>query len=579
MRFHKLSSIHRRRYMTSPTDAAKASLFREMKRCMSRSQLEPINISRYHEEIDAPTFKFDVPESEEADDDLLPDRIIDRSIDNWNLREYVEAADDVEPTKRRLATLATKLADLNTKYRSRDACMLLIEESQQVVIPEAFWLYVIFHSTAHQSGVDLLLHIHSLGFFTATFAQSLARRMLYKSASATSSFLNTFFNLVLSDHLSNHLLLSLCARITARDAQWEGLGEKMWKYVSLSNHSQLGQIDPEVLLNFLHCWRQQKNLPNISQIYLDLPNSTMRDTKVFNMLLTTVAHIDRNMDRAYTVYLSMKQLQVPIDVATYNSLMALITKYDHLETAVNIFDSLLNSQTMQPDTVSFNIILSQYRRMHQWDQVQALYESMKTHQIPPDNWTFHLIISSALEADDLETAHHFVHVEAPTYNIQFNSALWHRLFSYLVRQDDTTLEDLYSVVSRLKTTGYRPRPKLLADYIGRASRQGHFEIALQFASENVSYLDLKAWRLLLQSAVRCGDSALLWKALGLLQYCSLKITYSFAIFVKQKILGPICNDLSPEQNQMVETAFGQTPTNTELLNMIHLIQKLSQDSK
>lgn len=178
------------------------------------------------------------------------------------------------------------------------------------------------------------------------------------------------------------------------------------------------------------------------------------DDRVFNSLI-------RNYGRAglfqesVKMFTTMKSLGVSPSVVTFNSLLLVLLKRGRTNMARELYDEMLRTYGVTPDTYTFNILIRGFCKNSMVDEGFRFFKMMSHFKCEPDIVTYNTLVDGLCQAGKAITAHNVVKgMYKKSMDLNPNVVTYTALIrGYCMKQES---DDALAVLGEMASRGVKP---------------------------------------------------------------------------------------------------------------------------
>lgn len=129
--------------------------------------------------------------------------------------------------------------------------------------------------------------------------------------------------------------------------------------------------------------------------------------RFFNSLIRNYARAGL-FQEAIKVFSSMKSIGISPSVVTFNSILLLLLNRGRTNMAKSVFDEMLSTYGVTPDTITFNVLIRGFCKNSMVDEGFRFFKEMSRHECDPDVVTYNTLVDGLCRAGKVRIAHNVV---------------------------------------------------------------------------------------------------------------------------------------------------------------------------
>ncbi|WJZ87947.1 hypothetical protein VitviT2T_007290 [Vitis vinifera] len=155
------------------------------------------------------------------------------------------------------------------------------------------------------------------------------------------------------------------------------------------------------------------------------------------------------------VFKTMKEIGVSPSVVTFNSLLSIVLKRGRTSMAKQLFDEMLDTYGVTPDTYTFNILIRGFCMNSMVDEGFWFFKEMSRFKCDPDVVTYNTLVDGLCRAGKVKIAHNVVKgMVKKSPNLSPNVVTYTTLIrGYCMKQD---MAEALSLLAEMVSRGLKP---------------------------------------------------------------------------------------------------------------------------
>ncbi|RVW14207.1 Pentatricopeptide repeat-containing protein, chloroplastic [Vitis vinifera] len=155
------------------------------------------------------------------------------------------------------------------------------------------------------------------------------------------------------------------------------------------------------------------------------------------------------------VFKTMKEIGVSPSVVTFNSLLLIVLKRGRTSMAKQLFDEMLDTYGVTPDTYTFNILIRGFCMNSMVDEGFWFFKEMSRFKCDPDVVTYNTLVDGLCRAGKVKIAHNVVKgMVKKSPNLSPNVVTYTTLIrGYCMKQD---MAEALSLLAEMVSRGLKP---------------------------------------------------------------------------------------------------------------------------
>jgi len=255
-----------------------------------------------------------------------------------------------------------------------------------------------------------------------------------------------------------------------------------------------------ILKGFCH----QGRFDEVWSIYEEMRTETVKlSSSTFNALLDACAR-SKDLKRVQPLLEEMHKQGLTASKITYSTVLKCYCSENRMTQAFKLFEEMQTSTTLQPDEVSYNILLDGCARYGLFDKGVAIIDSMRAAGVNPSNFTLSVVAKLCIRSNRCMKAFAFVSSLSEEFGITLNVHVYNNLIQASVQQNDlnAALETLATMLAAKVSPDVRTYTLLLDRCKMQYKTQACLEIFKSAAGLSGGHSKLKSFGML--AALRKG---------------------------------------------------------------------------
>ncbi|KAK9765824.1 hypothetical protein K7432_005541 [Basidiobolus ranarum] len=146
-------------------------------------------------------------------------------------------------------------------------------------------------------------------------------------------------------------------------------------------------------------------------------NGVSPDVHTYNIIMNAVGR--ESPDSAFQVYERMVKQNILPDLVTYNTLLKICKQKGDIELLTKVYNILLNDEGIEPDVVTFSILIDAHSKRRNLGTALNIYREMIDSGVSPDLITFNNLLDGYAKSLDVDQAMN-LYKEMSDFNIKPN---------------------------------------------------------------------------------------------------------------------------------------------------------------